>query len=164
MRNIFASLNVLVATLPVLLVQGGPIDGVIGGVQSSTFASLSPPSPTTELYGQVPFSKNVDHDLSRFSGHKSARTPGKLRVTENSGVCETTEGVYQASGYGDLSTTESIWSVTWCLLTYVIKGTSPLGSGFLKPGMTLITRLSRYGSMAGFVAVASSFVVLRTHK
>ncbi|KAI0662545.1 serine carboxypeptidase [Cubamyces menziesii] len=36
-------------------------------------------------------------------------TPGKLRVVENSGVCETTPGVYQASGYGDLTDTESLW-------------------------------------------------------
>ena len=57
-----------------------------------------------------------------------ARTPGKLRVVENSGVCgavilyepsacyidswaETTKGVYQASGYGDLASDKSIWFV-----------------------------------------------------
>ncbi|KAF9523016.1 serine carboxypeptidase [Crepidotus variabilis] len=32
-----------------------------------------------------------------------------VRVVENSGVCETTPGVYQASGYVDLSPTQSIW-------------------------------------------------------
>ncbi|KAH9853076.1 alpha/beta-hydrolase [Lenzites betulinus] len=36
-------------------------------------------------------------------------TPGKLRVVENSGVCETTPGVYQASGYGDLTENQSLW-------------------------------------------------------
>ncbi|KAI0743602.1 serine carboxypeptidase [Daedaleopsis nitida] len=37
-------------------------------------------------------------------------TPGKLRnVVENSGVCETTPGVYQASGYGDIASDGSIW-------------------------------------------------------
>ncbi|KAL1743846.1 Alpha/Beta hydrolase protein [Schizophyllum fasciatum] len=36
-------------------------------------------------------------------------TPGALRVTENSGICETTEGVNQYSGYGDLSEDKSIW-------------------------------------------------------
>ena len=56
-------------------------------------------------------------------------TPGKLRITENSGICgmpdsspiptspdtdwfgraETTPGVYQASGYGDLTASESMW-------------------------------------------------------
>ena len=41
----------------------------------------------------------------------SSTTPGKLRVVENSGVCETTPGVYQASGYGDLTANQSLWSV-----------------------------------------------------
>ena len=59
----------------------------------------------------------------------STPTPGKLRVVENSGVCggvilsryasfiiftflaETTPGVYQASGYGDISANKSIWFV-----------------------------------------------------
>ncbi len=45
----------------------------------------------------------------------SAPTPGKLRgVVENSGVCETTTGVYQASGYGDISSDGSVW----CVATY----------------------------------------------
>ncbi|PCH44722.1 serine carboxypeptidase [Wolfiporia cocos MD-104 SS10] len=47
---------------------------------------------------------NVESQLKQ-----SATTPGKLRVTENSGVCETTPGVYQASGYGDIASNESIW-------------------------------------------------------
>ncbi|KAJ8462143.1 hypothetical protein ONZ51_g11095 [Trametes cubensis] len=43
------------------------------------------------------------------AGIPSKPTPGQLRVVENSGVCETTPGVYQASGYGDLSSTKSMW-------------------------------------------------------
>lgn len=43
------------------------------------------------------------------AGIPTTPTPGKLRVVENSGVCETTKGVYQASGYGDLSATSSTW-------------------------------------------------------
>ena len=40
----------------------------------------------------------------------SAPIPGKLRgVVENSGVCETTPGVYQASGYGDITSDGSVW-------------------------------------------------------
>ncbi|KAJ6549989.1 serine carboxypeptidase [Mycena capillaripes] len=38
-----------------------------------------------------------------------ATTPGKLRIVENSGICETTKNVYQASGYGDLTSKESIF-------------------------------------------------------
>ncbi|KAI0270406.1 serine carboxypeptidase [Gloeopeniophorella convolvens] len=51
------------------------------------------------------------------SGHSSGRLPrrsnttsGKLRgVIENSGICETTPDVYQASGYGDIANNQSIW-------------------------------------------------------
>ncbi|KIP01841.1 hypothetical protein PHLGIDRAFT_131081 [Phlebiopsis gigantea 11061_1 CR5-6] len=61
------------------------VDGVVGGVRTSPSVHVDATSST------------------------AATTPGKLRVTENSGVCETTAGVYQASGYGDLTSTESIW-------------------------------------------------------
>ncbi|KAI0271174.1 serine carboxypeptidase [Russula aff. rugulosa BPL654] len=44
-----------------------------------------------------------------FSNIGSTLTPGKLRVVENSGICETTPHVYQASGYGDLAFNKSIW-------------------------------------------------------
>lgn len=62
------------------------IDGIIGGVSSS--------EPALRV---------------NAAASPAATTPGKLRVTENSGVCETTPGVYQASGYGDLTSSESIW-------------------------------------------------------
>jgi hypothetical protein len=68
------------------------VDGVVGGV----------PSPESA------FLDRVDAAVT-----PAATTPGKLRVTENSGVCETTPGVYQASGYGDLTSSESIWSVVF---------------------------------------------------
>ncbi|KAI0671803.1 serine carboxypeptidase [Trametes maxima] len=35
--------------------------------------------------------------------------PGKLRIVENSGECETTPGVFQASGYADLDGDNSVW-------------------------------------------------------
>ena len=38
-----------------------------------------------------------------------AASSDALRVTENSGICETTPGVYQASGYGNVSSTGSLW-------------------------------------------------------
>lgn len=43
------------------------------------------------------------------AGIPTTPTPGKLRVVENSGICETTPGVYQASGYGDISANHSTW-------------------------------------------------------
>ncbi|KAI0065290.1 alpha/beta-hydrolase [Artomyces pyxidatus] len=65
------------------------VDGVIGGV---------PKAP-----------KSAGKAKSLELVVTSSPTPGKLRVTENSGICETTPGVYQASGYGDLSSDESVW-------------------------------------------------------
>ncbi|KAF8148216.1 serine carboxypeptidase [Crassisporium funariophilum] len=65
------------------------VDGIIGGV------------PDTADF--------VDNAATRQPSTASSTTPGKLRVIENSGICETTRGVYQASGYGDLTATESIW-------------------------------------------------------
>ncbi|KAK7052186.1 carboxypeptidase [Favolaschia claudopus] len=61
-------------------------DGVIGGVASTKAA---------------PVAAAV---LKSF-----ATTPGALRVVENSGICETTPGVFQASGYGDLTASNSIF-------------------------------------------------------
>ncbi|KAL0577151.1 hypothetical protein V5O48_004827 [Marasmius crinis-equi] len=62
------------------------VDGMIGGVPAS-------------------YSHLVETKLAA----PQATTPGALRVTMNSGICETTPGVTQASGYGDLSATESIF-------------------------------------------------------
>ena len=87
----FSALTLLLAALPASTVLGGQIpvvNGVIGG---------------TEV---VAGDKFKVADLV-----PAATTPGKLRVVENSGVCETTPGVYQASGYGDLTSNESIWLV-----------------------------------------------------
>ncbi|ETW75785.1 serine carboxypeptidase S10 [Heterobasidion irregulare TC 32-1] len=66
------------------------VDGVIGGVGTTS----------------APEAETLTADASTAA---DAITPGALRVTENSGICETTPGVYQASGYGDLTSNESIW-------------------------------------------------------
>ncbi|KAI0352787.1 serine carboxypeptidase [Trametes cingulata] len=83
------ALTALLAAIPAASVLGGQIpivNGVIGGVET------------------IPKVKAAVADVT-----PAATTPGKLRVVENSGVCETTPGVYQASGYGDLTSNESIW-------------------------------------------------------
>ncbi|KAJ8081217.1 hypothetical protein PM082_018060 [Marasmius tenuissimus] len=64
------------------------VDGVVGGVPSSGSG----------------FKANVEAVVPQ------ATTPGALRVTaQNSGICETTPGVASASGYGDLTATQSIF-------------------------------------------------------
>jgi hypothetical protein len=104
---------VLAFALPALISGKVPlVDGVIGGVRDQNVNKL----------------KLLDEGATT-STNAPARTPGKLRVIENSGVCgrclvvcgeptivftvveETTPGVYQASGYGDLTANESIWFV-----------------------------------------------------
>ncbi|KAL5528105.1 hypothetical protein ACEPAF_7241 [Sanghuangporus sanghuang] len=86
------ALNVL-ASLALLASAGQipTVDGVIGGVPTST--SSQGPSRIVE-------------DVAQVSGTPVA---GKMRFITNSGVCETTPGVFQASGYADLTTTQSMW-------------------------------------------------------
>ncbi|KAG6853470.1 hypothetical protein C0991_004144 [Blastosporella zonata] len=82
------------------------VDGVLGGVPTSS--TLKPQTLKVDV--------------------TAATTPGKLRVVENSGVCETTPGVYQASGYGDLTATESIWF--WFFASRKNPATAPLALWF----------------------------------
>ncbi|PFH53275.1 hypothetical protein AMATHDRAFT_137711 [Amanita thiersii Skay4041] len=47
---------------------------------------------------------------SAYARETPTATPGQLRnIVENSGLCETTPSVYQASGYADLTSTKSLW-------------------------------------------------------
>ncbi|KAL1938629.1 hypothetical protein VTO73DRAFT_11444 [Trametes versicolor] len=84
-----SAFTALLAALPAATVFGGQVpivNGVLGGVQTT-------PKVKTDVINAAP----------------AATTPGKLRVVQNSGVCETTPGVNQASGYGDLASDKSIW-------------------------------------------------------
>ncbi|KAI0305240.1 serine carboxypeptidase [Multifurca ochricompacta] len=109
------SLLFTVLALPALIrsSQIPVVDGVIGGVRplNATKAAASVKAPQKAL--------SVD---------ASTPTPGKLRVVENSGVCETTPGVYQASGYGDLSSDESVWF--WFFAARNNPDTAPLVTWF----------------------------------
>lgn len=71
-------------------------DGVIGGVPTD------PVTKTTAFAATKP-------QLKVTAAIPTTITPGKLRYVENSGICETTSGVYQASGYADLTSSQSIW-------------------------------------------------------
>ncbi|EIN08494.1 serine carboxypeptidase [Punctularia strigosozonata HHB-11173 SS5] len=89
-------LRVAIALLSITpLVLGGQIpvvEGVLGGVPS-----------------HVQSASRVDLVKTKAKLSTEANTPGALRIVENSGVCETTKGVYQASGYGDLTSKNSVW-------------------------------------------------------
>lgn len=89
------SLLGLAYLLPVILARQFPtVDEVMGGV------------PRTQNKAN---SLAVDPPPYKPGGSPNITKPGELRYIENSGVCETTEGVYQASGYADLTATESMW-------------------------------------------------------
>ncbi|KAL1669760.1 Alpha/Beta hydrolase protein [Schizophyllum commune] len=77
--------------------QFADVDGAIGAV---------PPRSGQRVAAAA---TNATNASSSANNSTSAATPGALRVTENSGICETTEGVNQYSGYGDLSEDEHIW-------------------------------------------------------
>ncbi|KAF5356533.1 hypothetical protein D9758_008270 [Tetrapyrgos nigripes] len=85
-RGLFSLALVFGAILPSLGGRVRLIDGVLGGVRRSK-------ARRPELV-----SRSVNDT-----------TEWKLRVTENSGVCETTPGVYQASGYVDIAANKSIF-------------------------------------------------------
>ncbi|KAF5374179.1 hypothetical protein D9615_008862 [Tricholomella constricta] len=134
-------LSVFIA-IPILGVIGGRIpviDGVIGGV------SESPDTVEPQLF-----------DIA-------ATTPGKLRVVENSGVCETTPGVYQASGYGDLTATQSIWF--WFFASRKNPDTAPLalwfnggpGSSTPRSQLTLSLGITRQTSYISIQPVGVGF-------
>ncbi|KAJ4001654.1 serine carboxypeptidase [Lentinula boryana] len=99
----------LLAALPSVLGGQVPIvDGVYGGVRSTTGSSRGTTKPA---------------DLS-----VAATTPGKIRAVENTGICETTPGVYSASGYGDLTSTESLFF--WYFAARENNDTAPLALWF----------------------------------
>ncbi|KIL64772.1 hypothetical protein M378DRAFT_198303 [Amanita muscaria Koide BX008] len=80
------------------------VDGIIGGVRNPT--TFSPTQLETATSAAV----------------------GGLRIVENSGFCETTPGVYQASGYADLTSTNSLWF--WYFAARNNPATAPLALWF----------------------------------
>ncbi|KAF7366175.1 Carboxypeptidase [Mycena venus] len=81
---------------------------------AALLASLPTAVVSLKSAGQIPSRNGViggvgNRTVKAETLKSFATTPGKLRVTENSGICETTKNVYQASGYGDLTSKESVW-------------------------------------------------------
>ncbi|KAF5343788.1 hypothetical protein D9757_007134 [Collybiopsis confluens] len=106
---LLALLPALLAAVPLVLGGQVPIvDGVYGGVRDNASSSK----------GAVKLA-----DLSI-----AATTPGKIRAVQNTGVCETTPGVFSASGYGDLTSTESIFF--WYFAARNNNDTAPLSLWF----------------------------------
>ncbi|KAF7304454.1 Carboxypeptidase [Mycena chlorophos] len=138
--------------LAVVLAGQIPVrNGVIGGVSET-------PAPIVEKTATKPL----------------VTTPGALRVVENSGVCETTPGVFQASGYGDLTSTESIFF--WYFNARNDPDTAPLslwfnggpvGVGFSHGTMSVGTSLEAAADVWSFLQIFfkdSRFADLATRK
>ncbi|KAF9644836.1 serine carboxypeptidase [Thelephora ganbajun] len=87
---LLSSLAVLVAALPIAVLGGEfPVyNGVVGG---------------------APINVTVKEKVSEISVQDFVAQAGALRFVANSGVCETTSGVYTASGYADLTSTQHMW-------------------------------------------------------
>lgn len=91
----YQSLVAVVASVSVAqagLSQFPVVDGVIGGIPNVSVTESSSDLETTSI-----------------AGVQASAVEGGLRYVENSGVCETADGVYQASGYGDIAANSSIW-------------------------------------------------------
>ncbi|CAE6534159.1 unnamed protein product [Rhizoctonia solani] len=86
--------------------QFSKVDGVTGGVSQTKAAS---PQSKIQFEGNVAINESI--------------TPGSLRYVENSGICETTKGVYQASGYADLTAQQSMF---WFFAARKDPDTAPL--------------------------------------
>ncbi|KAF8887449.1 serine carboxypeptidase [Gymnopilus junonius] len=79
-------LCLLVLLRPVIAGQIPIVGGVLGGVPAI-----------------------IPQELERVDVQTHLSTTGKLRIVENSGICETTPGVYQASGYADITPSDSLF-------------------------------------------------------
>ncbi|KAG6817161.1 hypothetical protein H0H87_012122 [Tephrocybe sp. NHM501043] len=80
---VFLAIGALAGQIPV-------INGTFGGVLSTA--------------------DKVDYRTKALASNTTnVTTSGPIRVVENSGICETTPNVYQASGYIDIAANQSIW-------------------------------------------------------
>jgi carboxypeptidase C (cathepsin A) len=106
---LLALLPTFLAAIPLTFAGQVPIvNGVYGGVRNNTGSSR----------GTV---KAADLSVA-------ATTPGKIRAVENTGICETTPGVFTASGYGDLTADESLFF--WYFAARENNDTAPLALWF----------------------------------
>ncbi|KLO19457.1 serine carboxypeptidase [Schizopora paradoxa] len=74
-----------------------------------SFVSAGQVPKVNGVYGGVPTTTSVIPDAVAEPLVSGTPVAGKMRFIENSGVCETTPGVFQASGYADLTTSQSMW-------------------------------------------------------
>ena len=78
---------------------------LISGLALSTIA-LASPLPDSGLKDKRSF---VERDGTNFTVFEHAATGAKIEFVKNSGICETTPGVNQYSGYLSVGTNMNMW-------------------------------------------------------
>ena len=113
---------------------------------SITFASPAP---------KVDKRSFVERDGQNFTVFEHAATGAKLEFVTNSGICETTPGVNQYSGYLSVGTNENLWF--WFFEARNSPTTAPLATWFNGgPGCSSMIGLFQENGPCNFVNGAST--------
>lgn len=114
-----------------------------------TLGALSIASPLPNDPGSKDKRSFVERDGTKFTVFEHAATGAKLEFVKNSGICETTPGVNQYSGYLSVGTNENTWF--WLYVADpLIYETSILSLCTVsRHATTQPRRLLQLGSMAG---------------
>ncbi|KAF6759159.1 alpha/beta-hydrolase [Ephemerocybe angulata] len=75
---------------------------------TGALASLGEVPVVDGVFGGVPDASEPD-SVGVQAWENPLAVPGKVRLVENSRLCEKTPGVYEAAGYADLTKSDSIW-------------------------------------------------------
>ena len=92
-------------------------------------------------------------DGVNYTNFEHAATSSNLSFVTNSGVCETTPGVNQYSGYFSVGT-NMVNNSSLCDICSISRVLRVCGFGSSKPATTLLPLLSPYGSTEVLVAAA----------
>ena len=95
---------------------------LITALLSLTSVTLASPAP------KVDKRSFVERDGQNFTVFEHAATGAKLEFVTNSGICETTKGVNQYSGYLSVGTNENMWF--WFFEARNSPTTAPLATWF----------------------------------
>ncbi|KAM0804705.1 carboxypeptidase-like protein S1 [Usnea florida] len=98
---------------------------ISAGLALSSFARPSPLPSDSEIKDKRSF---VERDGTNYTVFEHAATGAKLEFVTNSGICETTKGVNQYSGYLSVGTNENMWF--WFFEARNSPTTAPLATWF----------------------------------
>lgn len=101
------------------------VQAVFAGLALSSFALASPLPSDSEAKDKRSF---VERDGTNYTVFEHAATGAKIEFVTNSGICETTKGVNQYSGYLSVGTNMNMWF--WFFEARTNPTTSPLATWF----------------------------------